>query len=242
MIQEFDKLNALTTYKYFQAMNLTATQLQQRIRFADEFEDILLLVFGIIQLSDANSLLIGIPIDERIATAESFLSDDKIANAIAEASHRLFSTSVEEVRSTCRKIVTASLDRLGEVYKQNSPIEFEQYKEKLLKDIVDKAIDEFNKSWNTSSERATNVAREQAQTVLNTIDYETAIKRGFKRKRWKDIVDERERATHLEIGDKTVPIDEYFHVGNCYMLYPHDYINGTPEELANCRCSIEYIN
>lgn len=109
----------------------------------------------------------------------------------------------------------------------------------LLKTTENNEADE----WYFSEDRATLTAENEALSVLNHEDYREAVERGFTRKQWVDMRDERERETHLLIGGSIIPIEQKFHVGNAYLLFPHDYINGSGhmEEIANCRCYVQWL-
>ena len=59
---------------------------------------------------------------------------------------------------------------------------------------------------------------------------------------WISERDNKVRKTHKNVDDgKTIHINDYFHVGNSLMLYPHDAVNGTPNQIINCRCHVEYF-
>jgi hypothetical protein len=108
-------------------------------------------------------------------------------------------------------------------------------------DVVETTMRNQDDEYYLSGDRAIVIAENEANSIYNHSDYEKALKKGKTKKQWIDIRDRKERKTHLAVGGTILPIREYFKVGKCEMLYPHDYINGTPEELANCRCSIRYF-
>ena len=87
------------------------------------------------------------------------------------------------------------------------------------------------------------IAENEANTMYEDEDYILALKEGMTRKKWVTIQDRRVRDTHREVEGVTIPIDEFFQVGNAQMLYPKDVINGGgyPEEIVNCRCSCIYL-
>lgn len=94
-------------------------------------------------------------------------------------------------------------------------------------------------SYFYSEDRAMLIAENEAESIWNDSEYEDAILTGKTRKTWNAIMDKRTRDTHREINGKTIPIDEYFYVGESLMFYPHDP-NGAPEEVVNCRCWATY--
>jgi hypothetical protein len=71
--------------------------------------------------------------------------------------------------------------------------------------------------------------------------FEQAKQDGKTLKQWVDMKDNRERKDHLKIGGTIIGINEYFQLPDCKMLYPHDYVNGTENQLSNCRCSVHYF-
>lgn len=66
------------------------------------------------------------------------------------------------------------------------------------------------------------------------------------KKSWLDMRDRRVRHTHLEAGrrygEAAIPVNEAFIVGGSRMMFPGDTSLGAPvREIANCRCSAQYI-
>jgi hypothetical protein len=69
---------------------------------------------------------------------------------------------------------------------------------------------------------------------------------GTLKKSWIDMRDKRVRPTHVEAGRRygaaSIPVNEAFIVGGSRMMYPGDTSLGAPiREIANCRCSAQYI-
>lgn len=116
----------------------------------------------------------------------------------------------------------------------------EEYIPKLTDDVIETTERHLEDEYYFSKERALLVAQNESNTVYNSFDYQTAKKRGKKYKRWQTEKDSRVRLAHEEVDDMRIPIDEYFHVGNDNMLFPHDYLNGSAENLVNCRCTCIY--
>ena len=55
-------------------------------------------------------------------------------------------------------------------------------------------------------------------------------------------IDDKTREDHVDVNGAVVPIDEPFIVGGYEMMYPGDESLGAgPEEIINCRCSVEYL-
>ena len=114
----------------------------------------------------------------------------------------------------------------------------------LLASLIEEAtIAHIDDKYYTSLERAKTLAANEANTVLNQKDFDDYSTLGYTKKRWITERDDRVRQTHFEVDSRTVPIDELFNVGSAVMRFPHDFMMASdhPEELANCRCSVEYI-
>lgn len=66
------------------------------------------------------------------------------------------------------------------------------------------------------------------------------------KKSWIDLRDNKVRETHREAGRRygaaPIPVNEAFIIGSSRMMYPGDTSLGAPvREIANCRCSAQYI-
>ena len=128
-----------------------------------------------------------------------------------------------------------------------------EYREVVLKYTVDdEYISEYipfitqeiekttKKTGNTSDDRALAIALNEANTVLGYEEYRTALVRGYKKKTWLTMLDTRVRDTHRPLEDKTIPIDDFFTVGESKMLFPRDTVNGSLKETSGCRCALKY--
>jgi hypothetical protein len=93
----------------------------------------------------------------------------------------------------------------------------------------------------TSDDRAKMIAENDSNTCYNGQEFVDAVKSGKTEKQWKSMKDERVRPTHVAVDDETIPIDEYFVVGNSLMRYPRDLSCTDFSEVANCRCSVQYF-
>lgn len=105
--------------------------------------------------------------------------------------------------------------------------------------VVNTMLQNPDNPFNFSVDRAIMIAENEANSIWNDAEYEEALKSGKKYKTWHTIIDKRTRATHREINGKTIPIREYFVVGNSLMLFPKDS-SASDEEVVNCRCSLTY--
>lgn len=95
--------------------------------------------------------------------------------------------------------------------------------------------------WYYSADRARAIAENDSNALWDYDELQEALEEGFRYKTWLTIMDGRERASHAEVNELTIPIDEPFELQGGYMMYPHDDSMGvSDDELANCRCSVEY--
>lgn len=110
--------------------------------------------------------------------------------------------------------------------------------------FIEATQDHTNEPWYYSSDRALFNAENGANDVFNYDEYRQAIEEGKTHKKWVTERDNRVRETHREVADKVIPIKDFFRVGLARMRFPKDmeYADIFPEEIVNCRCSIEYIN
>lgn len=118
-----------------------------------------------------------------------------------------------------------------------------RYIKKVSGSIVDTTQNHSEDNYYTSVDRATNVAENEANTILNREEYGAAVKDGCTKKKWISYRDERVRADHADVDGEIVDIGQPFHVGNYMMMYPKDDSLGAGlEEIVNCRCSVEYLH
>lgn len=90
-----------------------------------------------------------------------------------------------------------------------------------------------------SLDRAMLIAENEANAVYNDAEFQEALLEGMTQKTWIAIRDKRTRPTHAEVDGTTIPITEYFIVGDALLMYPKALCDN-PEEVVNCRCSIAY--
>lgn len=109
------------------------------------------------------------------------------------------------------------------------------------KEISDKDLQKV--AYFFSEIRAKFNAADTANSVFNYDEYREAIEDGRQYKQWVTMKDERVKRTHSEVDGMIIPMDELFQVGNAQMRFPHDWDMAAdfPEELINCRCTINYL-
>lgn len=134
-----------------------------------------------------------------------------------------------------------SLDgRIRDALEENNIPYEDDYIPQLTRDIVETTTRHLDEPYYFSEERALLVAQNEANTVLNGFDYEQAKSKGKTHKTWVTEQDDKVRPWHAEVDLVTIPIDDMFHVGEDYMRFPHDFMNGSPDNLINCRCTCKY--
>lgn len=210
---KFDKVNKFETEKkvekkrnivsidqYFGEMNLTPKQHRQRVGFAKEFFDDVLLMFALY-----NAMLHYGGVDEA-ELRDRFIRDytDKAMEYI-------------DIDENVEKHIQKSAD-----------------------DIIGTTL-KYDSEYYTSDDRATLIAENEANSLMNYDDYVLAKKQGRTTKTWSTIMDGRERDDHAEADGMTVGIDDPFYVGGSQLMYPGDIsLNASPDQIINCRCSVKY--
>ena len=150
-----------------------------------------------------------------------------------------FSLSEEaRLRGKDYKPVLDSLaDSIALIVKPNDEY-LKKYVEKISEEVFTTTFS-FGAAYYLSNKRAIILAQNEANSVENYRDYKSALGQ-YKTKTWLSEIDDKTRFNHLLMDETTIPIDEYFVFPDCEMLFPHDEINGTPQEVINCRCSVIY--
>ena len=113
----------------------------------------------------------------------------------------------------------------------------------FINNLVDVTTENEGDEYFTSVERATKIACNEANSVINYAELQKAIEQGFTYKQWHTELDEKVRETHQEMEGVTIPIKEPFFVGNSRMMMPHDITMGADaREIVNCRCSLSFLD
>lgn len=115
------------------------------------------------------------------------------------------------------------------------------YVQFFISNLVDVTTKNQGDEYFTSVERTTNIACNEANSVVNYSEVQTAKRLGYLYKQWVAELDERTRLDHVGMNGKIIPIDAYFVFNDCEMIMPHDEVNGTARQCVNCRCSMKYL-
>ena len=234
-LTNFDELNTLSTtettkddrrkatrkkipiHDYFESMQISKEEKEKRVRLANLLLADVLFLFA---LSRRNR-------DTRYLSEtfrKRYLSSVKKVTEPDQKMQRY-------IRKVCDSIVKTTLKSEQDDGKKQG--------ESLTDSDVIKVSQD---SYAVSIERATSVAENEANTILNGEEYSNAVKNGCTKKRWKSYRDERVRADHADVDGQVVDISRPFRVGKYMMMYPKDDSLGAGlEEIVNCRCSVEYI-
>ena len=95
---------------------------------------------------------------------------------------------------------------------------------------------------NNDYQKAVRIARTETHRVREEGTFQSALKgekAGIKQvKKWNSSNDSRTRKEHRKLDGKTIPLHEYFRVGNAKALKPG--ATGRAEQDCNCRCYLTF--
>ena len=224
-LTNFDELNTLSTTETTKDDRHKATR--KKIPIHDYFENM--------QISEEEK-------EKRVRLANLLLADVLFLFALSKRNQ-----DKQYLSKAFQKRYLSSVQKVAEPDQK-----MQRYIRKVCDSIVDTTLkggslttSKANKPQDpyvVSVDRATNVAENEANAILNGDEYITAVKNGCTKKRWKSYRDERVRADHADVDGQVVDISRPFRVGKYMMMYPKDDSLGAGlEEIVNCRCSVEYL-
>ena len=224
-LTNFDELNTLSTTETIKDDRHKATR--KKIPIHDYFENM--------QISEEEK-------EKRVRLANLLLADVLFLFALSKRNQ-----DKQYLSEAFQKRYLSSVQKVAEPDQK-----MQRYIRKVCDSIVDTTLkggslttSKANKPQDpyvVSVDRATNVAENEANAILNGDEYITAVKNGCTKKRWKSYRDERVRADHADVDGQVVDISRPFRVGKYMMMYPKDDSLGAGlEEIVNCRCSVEYL-
>lgn len=118
--------------------------------------------------------------------------------------------------------------------------DFVDYAKAFARQFVDDTLKNIDNPTIFSENRKILIAENESNSVVNQEEFNRAIDAGKTEKTWHTLMDGKERDSHRKMNKVSVPINDYFIFKDCEMLFPHDYVNGTQKQLANCRCWLTY--
>lgn len=222
----FDEINKLVDAngyrsididKYFDEMDLPESEKEVRKDFAREFQEDMFVILSFLYLIIENGWT------NQIQTAKNRLRDAflRIVNEYTVPDSFLLSYA----DTLSDEIVEATLRNTGTVFEP------------------DVSPEDTKGGYFFSDDRARFIAENEANVVFNYEQYREAVRNGYAFKQWITMKDERVRHTHSLVDGAIVRIDEFFQVGEALLRYPKDLFYGAnyPEEIVNCRCTINYM-
>ena len=257
----FDELNRLKK-DYFEPMAIKAEDKERRRELCDYLTDAFLYFFSVYEVhrmydSMLTQALYEQLLVDRISDAVSKVTgiDSFMSMHIRDLAKEVVETTIKHVRQTSTSNTTLhdddnsltaleyeseeSLDSLNQNTSgsrfQDEDLEDEE------EDIEDMMKQEAVEEYWLSIHRAENIAQNESNTFMNYSDFLDAKERGYTKKTWLTMLDDKVRDTHEDVEGQTVGIDEFFHVGGSEMRFPHDWEQSPdPKEVINCRCAVDY--
>lgn len=227
-LTNFDELNTLSTTETTKDDRQKATR--KKIPIHDYFENM--------QISEEEK-------EKRVRLANLLLADVLFLFALSKRNqdhHYLSETFQKRYLSSVKKVTEPDQKMQRYIRKVCDSIVDTTLKGQKGGLLADSKANQPRDPYAVSMDRATNVAENEANTILNGDEYNAAIKNGCTKKRWTSYKDERVRADHADVDGQVVEINRPFHVGEYMMMYPKDDSLGAGlEEIVNCRCSVEYL-
>lgn len=227
-LTNFDELNTLSTTETTKDDRQKTTR--KKIPIHDYFENM--------QISEEEK-------EKRVRLANLLLADVLFLFALSKRNqdhHYLSETFQKRYLSSVKKVTEPDQKMQRYIRKVCDSIVDTTLKGQKGGLLADSKANQPRDPYAVSMDRATNVAENEANTILNGDEYNAAIKNGCTKKRWTSYKDERVRADHADVDGQVVEINRPFHVGEYMMMYPKDDSLGAGlEEIVNCRCSVEYL-
>ena len=142
----------------------------------------------------------------------------------------------DEIAEEMKKSYSSYLEELGISF---TAFFMATHVEETVADIIDATLRHPDEEFYFTIDRAILIAENEANSIWNDSEFEDALTAGYTRKTWLTMQDKRVRSTHREVEGVTIPISEYFQVGEALLLYPRMSCDH-PEEIANCRCTLSF--
>lgn len=214
-MDEINSLGRAIPYdEYFDNMDLNEEQKEKRKEMANKIETIMIFLFSLLSM---------------YAEYEIEINVLYIANEV----QKKYTDALKDLVYGM-EIASAYMDEVNSY--------LENYSREFSENVTRVTVENIDKEYYTSNDRAMFVAENEANTDMNYLEYKKAVSDGKTKKKWIDKKDKRERKSHMEVGGETIDIDDVFFVGNSLMLFPKDTSFGaSAKEIVNCRCTIQYF-
>lgn len=202
----FDELNIpvkenlqIDIKEYFDGMEISKEEKEDRKKFADSMVDIMLFIFALFSIMKEYGYM-----------------------------NKQYMISQLQIKYSEIVLQFMGADKL-----------VEEYIQRFSEEIVETTLEHPSEEFYLSNDRAILVSVNEANSILGYRQLQEAKAKGYTKKTWITERDNKVRKTHREVDELTIPIGDYFLVGNSLMLYPHDF-GAEEKETANCRCSVFY--
>ena len=237
-LQVFDRINVLNGpklrsmefEKYFGEMGLTEEQTEERISLAEDLEKDMLFFFYLMIAQSQYETELDVNEEMNARFRETIGNHMEISDRLDDHITELVD-DIERVTALHLATLIVLTDEI------NRDIASESEEQSKEADDREKKL-ESEQYW-LSDDRARFIAEEESNTAFNDSDFEDAKEAGYTMKTWNTMQDRYVRKTHRPMDGKTIPIDDYFAVGNALLLYPRSD-DSYPEEVINCRCWLTY--
>lgn len=176
-------------------------------------------------------------VQERTTFAEKIFALMMLFMAMVDSAEML--KEIQDIDYYITMIVRRYEDSVEEQF--GTDITIAAYINEIARSIVNTTFENPDNSYTLSEDRAFDIAVNESSTIVGDQEFQNAIKSGKKQKQWISEKDNRVRRTHVIADGTTIPIQDYFVVGDSQMLYPHDSVNGSAKEVVNCRCHVKYL-
>lgn len=220
-IQNFDQLNN-KAIKWYDKMEIPQAEKKRRSDLAMEFCEIIVMLFALVEGNHKPKNCKEFAEERLRIIANKYVGKNNLAYVN------------DWSRKEADRIVDVTFKHMDDEQPEddeNSAFEFPELGIRISKDEY----------W-TSQERGLLVGIECATITANFDDLSRALDSGKTRKTWVTEADDKVRKTHEEVHGQELPINEYFLVGNSYMLFPGDMSRDAEEkEICGCRCHCEFF-
>lgn len=235
---KFDELNKFSYREYFGEMFTTPAQMRKRVSLAEDIEDVIFFLFAYYSIYDGAELEIdseSVRADakERLTSVveKHMKVDPYVANHINTVINEVADVTEERIKKRKEKATEDANEELN-MLGNNGGFDW---------DAEEESEDDEQFYW-TSRERARWISANEANAFENYNDFLEAKANGKTKKRWITELDDKVRFTHTLVEGETVDIDGLFLVGGSFMRFPKDAeYDPAPQEVINCRCTVEYL-
>ena len=201
--------------EYFDPMELTDEEKENRKEIAKEIRDAILFWFSLLMLYYRYAI---VDRDSLKTSLRSRLAQVVYNHSTADAyTVQYLDTLTNSVFDTTMKDI-----------------------DKQTQDAYADGAYELDRTYALSDERATFIGANEADSIGNREEWLKAIEEGKTHKTWKAFIDKRTRKDHEKMDGKRIPIKEYFKFPDCKGLYPHDEVHLSAKQCVNCRCVAVY--